>query len=161
MMWWGKYIGIPYADQGASFAGVDCRGVIRLAWKTELGRDDFPAYAMISASDMVAAASAISSEQMGGNWQSIPEGDEQPFDVAVIWRLATIEGRLTWGPFHLGLVTDAAHVLHCDEKTDTVRLPFRDTATSVKHLSWGKSRFDIWRLRGLDVPAAMAARQAA
>ncbi len=161
MKWWGKYIGVPYLDQGASFAGVDCRGLIRLAWATELGRHDFPAYAMVSASDMVAAAQAISSEQSSGKWQLVQEGQGQAFDIAVIWRLANIDGRFRWGPFHLGLVTDDAHVLHCDETTATVRLAFRDTPLAARHASWGRSRFELWRLRGLDVPAALAIKRAA
>lgn len=145
MSWWNHYIGIPYAEDGASRAGVDCRGLVRLVWQEQLGRDDFPAYAMISAADLVAASAKIIDEMRSGKWRWVAAGEEQAFDVAVIHRIARVNGHFQWGPFHLGIVTDAAHVLHCDEATGTVRMCFRDTPLHHRHPSWGRQKFTCWR----------------
>lgn len=143
--WWTRYVGIPYMKDQSSFYYCDCRGLVRLVYKEELRSDDFPAYAMISAADISTAAIVITEEMASGRWQAIPHGQEKPFDIAVIHRIAKVGGTFRWGPFHLGVVTQEGHVLHCDEDTGTVEMCFRDTAIYRRHPQWGRQSFSIWR----------------
>ena len=149
MSWWHPYIGIPFVDGGFDAEGLDCRGLVRLVWREVVGRDDFPAYGLIAAHDLAAAATAIDSEVASGTWREVEEGEEVAFDVAVISRIGRAGGRLLWGSFHIGIVTDPGHILHCDEATGTVRLGFRDGPASSRHPSWGRSPISCYRHRSM------------
>ncbi len=142
---WSRYIGIPYRPGGIDAQGSDCWGLVRHVMQTEMGID--PGRFATDPRDMTGIARTVAAEQSAGRWTQIAEGAEEAFDIAVINRVARIGTRLTWGPFHIGIITDAAHVLHVDEMTSAIRLCFRDHGLNRRHSSWGGQRFEIWRLR--------------
>lgn len=38
MAWWTKYIGIPFENKGRGFNGIDCGGLVMLAYQQEQGK---------------------------------------------------------------------------------------------------------------------------
>ena len=84
------YIGIPYKDHGASHAGVDCYGLLRLWYKEQRGVDlpDYgPNYddAANTAGAAALMAFVIGSKEQG--WWRVPEGKSWQVGDALLLRV--------------------------------------------------------------------------
>ena len=103
MSWWGPYVGSPFVDGGRDIEGLDCWGLVRLAFADHLGIE-LPDYGEVSARDLLRVARAI------GGGQEAWEAVEHPraFDVALL----RLYSRSWIG--HVGLMIDARHMLHTE-----------------------------------------------
>jgi cell wall-associated NlpC family hydrolase len=97
-------VGLPYRDKGRDRAGLDCWGLVRLAF-LELRGIELPAYGedYSTAADRRAVAELVAGE-IEPAWRPIAPGLEQPLDAVLVR-----EGRF---PRHVGLVTAPGKMLH-------------------------------------------------
>lgn len=105
-MQFDELVGLPYLDKGRDRGGVDCWGLVRLAF-AELRGIELPAYSesYATAADRRATAELIAGEL--GPWRAVARGLEQAFDAILIR-----EGRF---PRHVGLVTAPGRMLHVEQ----------------------------------------------
>lgn len=122
MVWWEKYIGIPFAEKGRDLSGVDCWGLVRLVYKEQLGID-LPSYdrEYADSNDREVLARLVNAEEEK-LWHH-PE-KPQPFDVIIINMLGM--------PTHVGIVIDSSKMLHCLKGADTVCERFNGLKWSKK-----------------------------
>lgn len=101
---WAKFVGLPYAELGRSRAGVDCWGLVRLAF-SELADIDLPSYAdgYLSTDDRSEISGLICGAKSDGAWAPVALDDVKAMDVVVFRR----------GQFdsHIGLVVDPTRKL--------------------------------------------------
>ncbi len=109
---WDQFVGLPYADKGRDFSGVDCWGLHFLINRT-FGLD-LPSYSdrYVTAADLAVIARLIGSE-IDDDWREIPRGEERPLDGALMR-----EGRL---PGHIGTVVRPGLLIHI-ERGETSRI---------------------------------------
>lgn len=107
-MWWGRFVGLPYAQ-------VHCWELVRQVYADRLGVV-LPSYGEISAADLVRVARAIEVGQEA--WVSVTDPDE--LDVVLMRGRSRV--------WHVGVMTDPAHVLHTERATDAVRVRIDDQA---------------------------------
>lgn len=98
-----QYLGIPYLNQGRTRQGLDCWGLILLAYKELQGIDlydpgiDYPVdWAMRGADHLI--------ENHAHDWMRVYR--PRPFDIAAFKNLAGIVN-------HVGIVTDVRSFIHC------------------------------------------------
>lgn len=108
-----KIMGTPFRDKGRDYSGVDCYGLVRLAYH-DVFSVDLPSY-----SDEYTDAGNSRESRLELNeilamnkrhWKQIK--DYRPMDVA----LFTLGGM----PIHVGLMIDSKNFLHCEKKVGTV-----------------------------------------
>jgi cell wall-associated NlpC family hydrolase len=121
-------IGTPFRDGGRDSDGLDCWGLVRLAFRQWRGID-LPAYGEISALDLLRVARAMSAGAEKWHLVATP----QPWDVALL------RGHGTRLACHVGLVT-AAGLLHTEPATGAVVVPLRHLM--IKHRIQGFFRYD-------------------
>lgn len=106
--WWAEYIGIPFVDHGRARAGLDCWGLVRLAYAEQRGIllpswGDYP-----SVSDAALTERIINA--------ALPDFQEvDPMEWALVLFHSHVSG------YHVGLLTDPLHMLHVRLKASTVR----------------------------------------
>jgi probable lipoprotein NlpC len=109
--WSAGFVGLPWKERGRSREGVDCYGLVVLAFRethgVELAGFD-EAYASVGEQAEISALIAGNAERWP--WQQAPS--PRPFDVALFRR-----GRLQT---HVGIVVDANRMLHIDQKCEAV-----------------------------------------
>ena len=108
MNWWGRYIGMPY-DR------AHCWELVRKVYQDHRGIE-LPSYGEVSARDLVRVARKISEEQ--GAWDAVTE--PQAFDVALMRGRSAV--------WHVGVMTDPAHVMHTERASNAVRIRVDDMA---------------------------------
>lgn len=103
--WSVPYVGLPWADLGRDHEGVDCWGLIRLAYAEQLGIG-LPSYttAYTSVEEHGELSAHIHGVTRNGIWTAIDTTSALPFDVLVFRR-----GRLDT---HVGLVVEPGLMLH-------------------------------------------------
>jgi cell wall-associated NlpC family hydrolase len=111
-----RFVGLPYADKGRGFAGVDCWGLVHLVFASERGIA-LPSYAdrYETAEDRRDVAGLIAGEI--GRWDEIAEGQERPFDCVLLR-----EGR---EPSHISLVVRPGRMLHVQDGRTSVIESYR------------------------------------
>lgn len=129
MMWAAKYVGLPFVDFGRDFTGVDCWGLVRLVLMEE-AHIDVPTYGEISAHDLIKVTQTISSESSIDPWRPVQRNELQAFDLALM------RGR----PMHVGIMADAKHLLHVEEKICAVFLPLTHPSVSGRLLRFIRHR---------------------
>lgn len=110
MNWTAKYINVPYLDGGRNRNGVDCWGLVRLVYASELNID-LPSYGEISAEDLIKVARNIDAGKDGETWVDVAAEETREFDVCVM-RFA---GTKRVG--HVGIVTPHG-ILHVEKGVD-------------------------------------------
>lgn len=123
--WWSEYVGRPF---GTGPAEDTCWSLVRRIYATHLGRD-LPEYGEISARDLLRVARAMEGGKDDG-W--IVPYLPAPFDVVL---MRSPRG----GPAvvcHVGVLTDARHLLHVEAATACVRVPLRHASVAGRILGY-------------------------
>lgn len=110
MTWWGRYVGLP-------FDAAHCWALVRRVYADQLGIE-LPEYGEVDAGELVAVARSMARGKEA--WALV--SDPRPFDVALMRGRSAV--------WHVGVMTDRAHVLHTERATGAVRVPI--TAPSVR-----------------------------
>lgn len=144
MSWWEHYRGLPFTDRGRNLEGVDCWGLAVLIHGRHLGAV-LPDRPEISSLDGIAVNQAARDGLAAGPWQEIAAGYEQSFDLMIVWRpYRDAQGGTRMGPIHCGVVTRKGFVLHADEDTGVVEVPY----APEPHWSLHSRRFQFYRWQG-------------
>lgn len=108
-MWCNNYISVPFEEHGRSRQGCDCWGLARLIYKEQLGIDlpELLDYKNTKDSRNIAELYEIEHQE----WQEIPLGQEQPFDILVF--------RMLGLPTHIAVVVDKGLMIHCEKGCGT------------------------------------------
>ena len=112
MIWWAKYVGVPFLDRGRDMAGLDCWGLVCLIYAQELGID-LPHYGEVSAKDLLRVARSIGKGQE--SWE--PTNDPAAFDVVVM----RLYDRAWVG--HVGVMVDARTMIHTEARISVSVVP--------------------------------------
>ena len=111
MIWFDKYMDIPFKDHGRGFDGCDCWGLVRLIYQEEKGIN-LPSYegGYACTTERDTLSDIIETEKHGVKWFSeIKEGKLEPFDVVIL----KSKGK----PCHLGIMVDKNQILHTEHGT--------------------------------------------
>jgi cell wall-associated NlpC family hydrolase len=114
---WSKYLSIPFVDSSSTFDGCSCWGLIRLAYKTELGIE-LPEYAEIKSTDLIRIIKELTTEaEKIDPWLPVAQDRILPFDVCLMY----IQHKRTIG--HVGIVTHNKKVLHTEKGVGVALVP--------------------------------------
>lgn len=122
MNWANQYVGLPFADQGRDRNGLDCWGLVRLAYREQLDIhllsyvDDY-----VGADERAEVAGLICQEAAAGPWMKVAK--PHPMDVLLFRR-----GRYD---SHVGIKVARSRMLHMAQG-EQARI---EDYTSAK---WGK-----------------------
>lgn len=103
--WWAPYIGLPYAE-------VHCWELVRRVYHGRLGVS-LPSYGEIDSTRLLEVARTMQTGKDAECWQAVDEPTE--FDVCLLRGRSAV--------WHVGVMTDNAHVLHTEIATNAVRVP--------------------------------------
>ena len=107
--WASRYVGLRFVSGGRDRRGLDCWGLVRLAYR-DLAGIELPSHDTVAADDLHRVLRHIGDALLIPPWTTlVPLGDERPLDVVV-----TTDRRL---PAHVGLVVAPGMVLHAQEAT--------------------------------------------
>lgn len=122
--WWGRYVGLGFADGGRGPLSYDCWGLVRAVYADRL-QVDLPSYGEISAHDLVRVARAMGGAKDAG-WLAVTE--PRVFDVALMR-----SGRGGCQVVHVGVMVDSFRVLHTEPATGAavVQLAHRSVAGRI------------------------------
>jgi cell wall-associated NlpC family hydrolase len=109
--WVAGYVGLPFAPGGRSRAGLDCWGLVALAYRERFARDlpdyDGPFWEKGASADEIEAAAAAFSKA----FVRVPEGEEREGDIVL--------ARMAGAPIHVGLVIQRGFMLHIEQASDS------------------------------------------
>ena len=124
---WRKYIGIPFKDKGRDETGLDCWGLVRMIYKDKKNIElESRASDYTDVMDKNTVSQTIKTESE--KWIKVE--NPQPFDVVVF--------RILGAPMHVGLVTDANNMIHCESGSNSV-------IESFKSLKWQNRIMGFYR----------------
>lgn len=112
----GDYVGIPFAEKGASRAGANCWGLVRLIYEEQLGIE-LPGYEEFFEDTLDESIPAIVAAHMERSESWRPVEDEEPGDVVVL--------RVKGLPWHVGVVCGGGRMIHVELNTDSVWESYR------------------------------------
>lgn len=129
--WVEQFVGIPFVDGGADFAGVDCWGLVRLVYR-ELRQIELPAYP-VSAHDRSQVRKWMKAESEGPEWErhTFPK----PLDVVLFWM------DLNGEPSHCGVFVIHRWMIHCQDGHGVALHPFG-------RVFWQRRFMGFWRYVG-------------
>lgn len=128
MHWSSKYVGLEFSET------MRCYDLVRMVLRDER-QIELPDYADISAEDAVGISGALgapSSEALP--WAEVQPCDVRAFDVVVMLRRRSRE------PGHVGILTDARHVLHIEKVTQSVVVPLSHFSIQPRILGFRRHR---------------------
>lgn len=112
MIWWGRYVGVPFVDMGRAIEGLDCWGLIKIIYAEQLGID-LPDYGEISANDLLRVARAMKNGQE--RWEAVDKPQE--FDLVAL----RLYDRGWVG--HVGVMVDGKRMLHTESTIEASVVP--------------------------------------
>lgn len=118
----GRYVGLPFKDDGLDFDGVHCWGLVRLVLAVEKGIGDLPAYDLCSAADLISAARQFRDGPRFGPWLAVARNDIRAFDCVVMAPAADDRASRSVAG-HIGIMVDGKRVLHISRATDSMIMP--------------------------------------
>lgn len=125
------YLGIPFKDRGASRDGADCWGLVSVIFRERLGIS-LPLYPEVESVRDPAMFRTFVRESKGEQWEEIPAGSEQPYDVVLMRGVVEAEGRKASRPIHVGCVVQPGRLIHTEQGVGVSIVNYR-THPSVKH----------------------------
>jgi cell wall-associated NlpC family hydrolase len=118
--WWQEYVGLPFRFDGRDRSGIDCWGLVRLVFAERAGID-LPSYGEIRASDLARVAEIMTAARHLPPWQmEVPVPKARALDVVLM--LGRRRGQAA-ERMHVGVMVDAARVLHVEAETAAVVVP--------------------------------------
>jgi cell wall-associated NlpC family hydrolase len=111
-MWATSYMGLPFVDRGRDRKGVDCWGLVCLAFKEQRG-ETIPEFEGVSPDDDDMIPALIDIEKQ--NWRAVAIDQRQEFDVVVMNARIVRHGRAFAPAMHLGIVTPDLKILHTQQ----------------------------------------------
>jgi cell wall-associated NlpC family hydrolase len=124
--WAGRYIGIPFVEEGFDEAGCHCWGLVRLVMWRERSIE-LPRHGDISAGDLAAILRATAEEKASGTWVPVV-GKPQPFDLQLMWAHARVNGKPIRDEGHVGIMLTETMMLHVEKATDSCAVPLKDVS---------------------------------
>ena len=109
-MWSNKYLCTPFKDKGRDEQGADCWGLTKIVYRNDLNIDLPDLLGYTNTKDGKGIKKLFENERL--KWLKIPEGQEQPYDVAVF----SIAGYET----HIAIVVKRGWVVHCLKEKNTI-----------------------------------------
>lgn len=131
-----RVVGTPFKDKGRDLSGLDCWGVVWLAHK--LAGNELPLHGEATFRNIEDAAAHIGGAS-GEGWLLLKPGTERLLDMAVLAAPVKSAGKWVRLECHVGLVTMRGWLLHCEQHTGVVHVPFehpsvkRRIARSLRH----------------------------
>jgi cell wall-associated NlpC family hydrolase len=119
---WHEFQLVPFLDGGRDWSGVDCWGLIYLVYKEKLGIL-LPTYGWISAGELLKVYEQIDQDKEAGSWSLVPNGGEMKYVVVMTGTMRT-DGRLRMAPVHVGMVIEKGRLIHIEENSGMVCMPF-------------------------------------
>lgn len=113
-MWWNQYVGTQFQDGGRGNGAVDCWGLVQRVYKEQLGID-LPSYSEHYENTMQAVKIGALVSEVKMLWDSPDK--PAPFDVIIL--------RIRNAPMHVGVVTKAGFMLHCEQDIGAVIEDYR------------------------------------
>lgn len=105
--WASRYVGLPFVSGGRDRRGVDCWGLVRLAYADVAGIL-LPSHDTVAAEDLHKVLRLIDRALQIPPWSTlVPRGAEKALDVVVM-----TDRKL---PAHVGLIVEPGMVLHAQE----------------------------------------------
>lgn len=113
--WSAAFVGLPWADRGRTGSGVDCWGLLRLAYASR--GVSLPSYtgAYVGAEEAAEIARLMAGEAVTRPWRRVPSGRE--WDAVMF--------RVTGLPAHVGVVTAPGFMLHISARQSSCIAPFQ------------------------------------
>lgn len=107
LMWWKKYIGLPFKERGRDMKGVDCYGLLKIIYERELKINlvDYLDFYQHTADKNL--AEVIDHEKR--KWEEVSQPKQ--FDVVLI--------KMQGLPMHLGVMCSGNNMIHCMEGINT------------------------------------------
>lgn len=116
--WVNKYVGIPYLEEGRTWSGCDCYGLVRLVQWEERGiampeLEHLAYHKRATTEERIALGEKIKAFDAARiGWELVPPGEPmREFDV--IWLKHG-------GPIHYGVAIDHRDMLHVENGADAV-----------------------------------------
>lgn len=121
-MWVNEYVGLPFLDRGRSKAGLDCWGLVAMAFKEQLSVV-LPGFDTIGAYDAKAVLSAIVRTCKLDEWTSHKKPKD--FDVVIMKSIKRHDdGKVRKLETHVGLVCcDGTRILHIEQGINAMCVP--------------------------------------
>jgi cell wall-associated NlpC family hydrolase len=127
------YVGLPFAEHGRDRDGLDCWGLVRLAYAEQYGVL-LPSYAegYATTTDREEIPKLVSGE-IASEWEPITPGEEQEGDVVLL--------RVLGRPIHVGLILDPPRFLHVMQGVDACVQDYQGAM-------WNRRVLGFYRYRG-------------
>lgn len=129
------YVGIPWIDGGRNLSGCDCWGLVRLVHAREADIE-LPSYGEIAAADLLAVARSMRHDAFADPWRRVTDEPRRQMDVVLMRRLGD-SGR---APVHVGIMVDAARMLHIVEAADSHTVPLDHPTVKPRILDFFRHR---------------------
>lgn len=128
MSWWGPYVGLPFVPRGRDRTGLDCWGLARMVYASELAID-LPSFDAISPIEARRVATEMESARDVPPWHAV----DQPRAFDMLLMAGRPGGRVA---LHVGVMVDATHVLHTFKGQNSCVLPLKHHFIAPLVLGW-------------------------